>query len=152
MAIGIERAVESDLPDIVALLRQPDMSPHDDLDMEAMRRLFARLDAAGAPEIYVARDGAAIVGTFSLTLVRHLSHNGGHSLIAEDVVVAASSRGRGVGRAMMTCAMRRARELKCYKLVVSSNLSRETAHAFYEKVGFRKHGYSFVVPVEDAGA
>ena len=31
----------------------------------------------------------------------------------------------------------------CYKLVLSSNAKRERAHAFYESLGFERHGYSF---------
>ena len=36
----------------------------------------------------------------------------------------------------------------CYKLALSSNIRFERAHAFYDKLGFQRHGYSFVVELE----
>ena len=50
---------------------------------------------------------------------------------------------RGIGRAMMEFAQARCRDKRCYKLVLSSNAKRERAHAFYESLGFARHGYSF---------
>ncbi len=46
---------------------------------------------------------------------------------------------------MMNYAIKLCRENGCYKVALSSNLKREKAHAFYEKLGFKKHGYSFLV-------
>jgi GNAT superfamily N-acetyltransferase len=46
---------------------------------------------------------------------------------------------------MMKDAMRRAAQAGCYKLALSSGLHRPEAHRFYEALGFRKHGHSFVV-------
>ena len=44
--------------------------------------------------------------------------------------------------------MERCREKDCYKLVLSSNARRERAHAFYESLGFERHGFSFRVNLE----
>ena len=38
-----------------------------------------------------------------------------------------------------------ARAWGCYKLALSSNRRRERAHAFYESLGFERHGVSFVI-------
>jgi GNAT superfamily N-acetyltransferase len=54
-------------------------------------------------------------------------------------------QGRGVGAAMMRAAMDLARDKGCYKLVLSSNAKRVRAHAFYERLGFTRHGISFSV-------
>ena len=35
------------------------------------------------------------------------------------------------------------REKGCYKLMLSSNLKRARAHAFYDSLGFERHGHSF---------
>jgi GNAT superfamily N-acetyltransferase len=48
----------------------------------------------------------------------------------------------------MDDAMRLAREAGCYKLALSSNRRRERAHAFYERLGFGRHGVSFLVELE----
>lgn len=47
------------------------------------------------------------------------------------------------GRAMMRHALRLCGEKGCYKVALSSNLARERAHAFYESLGFERHGCSF---------
>ena len=46
---------------------------------------------------------------------------------------------------MMRFALDRCRAKGCYKLALSSNAKRERAHAFYESLGFERHGYSFRV-------
>jgi len=48
---------------------------------------------------------------------------------------------------MMHHAMAFAREAGCYKLVLSSNQKRERAHAFYESLGFQRHGFSFSIEI-----
>ena len=40
-----------------------------------------------------------------------------------------------------------AREAGCYKLVLSSNQKRARAHAFYESLGFQRHGFSFSIEI-----
>jgi len=45
----------------------------------------------------------------------------------------------------MDFAMNYCQSKGCYKLALSSNLNREEAHRFYERLGFKKHGYSFSV-------
>ncbi|MFN2238408.1 MAG: GNAT family N-acetyltransferase [Thermoanaerobaculia bacterium] len=60
-------------------------------------------------------------------------------------MVDTASRGMGIGRRMMAFAMDEAGRNGCYKLVLSSNFERTGAHAFYESLGFRRHGFSFRV-------
>ena len=60
---------------------------------------------------------------------------------------------RGIGQAMMRFRHRaRAADKGCYKLVLSSNAKRERAHAFYESLGFERHGYSFRVDLSAGDA
>jgi GNAT superfamily N-acetyltransferase len=53
---------------------------------------------------------------------------------------------------MMRHAMDRARAADCYKLTLSSNAKRERAHAFYEQLGFARHGYSFLIRLDEEGS
>lgn len=89
-----------------------------------------------------------IEGTNALIILDNLAHMGAPSALLEDVVVHGEWRRHGVGKAMMTYAMALCREAKCYKLALSSNLVRESAHRFYEAPGFTRHGFSFVVDLE----
>jgi GNAT superfamily N-acetyltransferase len=141
----IRAATAADLPAVLALYAQPDMDDGDVLLVPEAERLFARFAAYPDYTLYVAEDGSRIVGTFALLVMDNLGHRGAPSAIVEDVMVAPDVQGGGVGRRMMGFAIERAREKGCYKLMLSSNLKRERAHAFYEKLGFTRHGYSFRV-------
>ena len=46
---------------------------------------------------------------------------------------------------MMHHAMDEARKTGCYKLQLSSHTRFKDAHAFYDRLGFTRHGYSFYV-------
>mgnify|MGYP006144471625 CR=1 FL=1 len=65
----------------------------------------------------------------------------------EPAVLARDMQGKGVGRLLVHEAMDRAQAAGCYKLALSSNERREAAHAFYDSLGFQRHGFSFVVPL-----
>jgi GNAT superfamily N-acetyltransferase len=97
-----------------------------------------------AVHVALAPDGET-VGTFALLVMDNLAHMGASSAIVEDVCVDHRRRGRGIGRALLCFAMDFARERGCYKLVLSSNVAREGAHAFYRALGFEQHGVSFHV-------
>jgi len=86
-----------------------------------------------------------VVGTLHLYLLPQLAHRGGQAAVVDAVAVDPAFQGRGIGRALMLRAMALAREAGCYKLALSSNLRREGAHAFYDALGFERHGLSFVV-------
>ena len=102
--------------------------------------------------LYVAEVDRQIVGSFALLIMDNLGHLGAPSAIVEDVVVDPALQGQGIGRAMMDFAVARAREKRCYKMVLSSNAKRERAHAFYERLGFERHGYSFRLMLEQVPA
>ena len=78
----------------------------------------------------------------------NLGECGTPSGVVEDVVVEPEFQRRGVGRAMMQHALSLCRQKGCYKMMLSSNLARTAAHAFYESLGFEKHGYSFRIDPE----
>jgi GNAT superfamily N-acetyltransferase len=149
-AIQIREATAADIPGVLALYAQPELDDGKVLPVEeavALHRRFARY-----PDytLYVALDGGAVVGSFALLVMDNLGHLGAPSGIVEDVVVAPQHQGSGIGQAMMRFALERCREKRCYKLVLSSNAKRERAHAFYEKLGFERHGYSFRVDLDRA--
>ncbi len=96
----------------------------------------------------MAEQADEIVGSFALLVMDNLGHLGTPSGIVEDVVVAPARQSQGIGQAMMEFALERCREKGCYKLVLSSNAKRTRAHAFYESLGYERHGYSFRVNLE----
>ena len=95
--------------------------------------------------MFVAMVDGTLAGTYALLILDNLAKRGARAGIVEDVAVLPERQGQGIGRAMMEHARRQCRAAGCYKLMLSSNLSREGAHRFYDSLGFERHGYSFVI-------
>jgi GNAT superfamily N-acetyltransferase len=142
-SIFCREASKGDLPEVLRLYAQPDFDEGQVLSLSEAESLFARIAHYPDYKIYVALSGGQIVGTFALLIMDNLGHLGTPSAIIEDVAVDPQWQERGVGKTMMRHALQVCREKGCYKAVVSSNLRRERAHAFYESLNFERHGYSF---------
>ncbi|CAA7602326.1 Gcn5-related N-acetyltransferase (GNAT) domain protein [Acididesulfobacillus acetoxydans] len=143
--LGIRQALRADLGDVLGLYRQLDLNRNEVLPLEQAERILAKMELYPDYKVYVAEINSDIVGTFALAVMDNLAHAGKPSGLLEDVVVGTGYRGKGIGRLMMEYALSYCRKQGCYKVALSSNLAREGAHAFYERLGFRKHGYSFLV-------
>lgn len=151
-SLKIQAAVEADLPAILELYAEFDQDPQV-MPLDQVHALFQHLRAYPDYTICVALQNDEIVGTFALLIADNLAHRGAPLGLVENVVVRPDRRRRGIGREMMQYALERCRARGCYKLCLSSNLKREEAHRFYESLGFRRHGYSFmtVLQEEDGG-
>ena len=141
----VRPAAESDLEKILDLYAQTEFDAGRVLPLAAAKRLFERFADYPDYTLYVAERDGEVVGSFALLVMHNLGHLGTPSAIVEDVVVAPTFQERGIGKAMMQYALEVCRDKGCYKLMLSSNARREQAHAFYEGLGFERHGYSFRV-------
>jgi GNAT superfamily N-acetyltransferase len=141
----VRKARAEDLARVLELYAQPAMDDGRVLDEASARDIWSRF--AGYPDyhLYVAELDGNVLGTFALLIMDNLAHQGTPSGIVEDVAVAPGMQGQGIGTAMMEHASAICAERGCYKMVLSSNLRRGPAHQFYEKIGFQRHGYSFVI-------
>jgi GNAT superfamily N-acetyltransferase len=146
--VGIRTAREDDPAAVLALYAEPEIDDGDVLGVEGASAIFWRFAAYPDYRLFVAHTDGAIVGSYALLVMDNLGHLGAPSAVVEDVVVEPAQQGKGVGRAMMQHALGEARRRRCYKLTLSSNMKRDRAHAFYESLGFRRHGYSFLVELE----
>ena len=151
-AVLVRPATAADIAGVLALYAQPDLDDGDVLTLDQAVALFERFGRYPDYTLYVAEQEREIVGTFALLVMDNLGHLGAPSGIVEDVVVAPAQQSSGIGRAMMRFAMERCREKRCYKLVLSSNAKRTRAHAFYESLGFERHGFSFRIDLEQVPA
>ncbi len=145
--IHLRVATASDLPDILRLHAQPAMDDGQVLTLAEAERVFERMAHYPDYRMIVALCDGRVVGAFALLIMDNLGHQGAPSGVIEDVVVDPQYQGQGIGKTMMQHALRLCGEKGCYKVALSSNLTRERAHAFYESLGFERHGYSFrIVP------
>jgi GNAT superfamily N-acetyltransferase len=147
--VEIREALVGDLPHILSLYSQPEMDDGMVLPLEQAEGILNRIKSYPDYNVYAAVYKQEIVGTFALLIMDNLAHMGAPSGIVEDVAVKRGMQGMGIGRQMMGFAMNVCRGKGCYKLVLSSNMKREKAHLFYEKLGFEKHGYSYWVGLKE---
>ncbi len=142
----LREATADDLPQVLALYAQPGLDDGQVLSPGQAREVFAQFARYPSYRLFVACDeDHQVIGSYALLVMHNLAHLGTPSAIVEDVVVDQAHRSRGIGRHMMDHAMALARQAGCYKLALSSNLRRERAHAFYDALGFSRHGISFVI-------
>jgi ribosomal protein S18 acetylase RimI-like enzyme len=95
---------------------------------------IAAIASSPATVLLVARDDAgSIVG--SLTLVVFRAPTGARAWI-EDVVVDTSTRGQGIGAALVSEALGRATDAGARTVDLTSRPSRESANRLYVRMGF----------------
>ncbi len=99
------------------------------------REALATIIADPNTHLFVAQDGDAIVG--SLTLIIFRSPTGIRARI-EDVVVAESARGTGLGRRLTDAAIEQARTTGAKAIGLTSRPSREAANGLYQSMGFEQ--------------
>jgi GNAT superfamily N-acetyltransferase len=104
---------------------------------DAQRAAFEEIAADPNNQVYVATRGEQVVGTFQLTFIRQLSYGGCLVAQVESVFVDPSVRSRGVGATMMQFSRAEAERRGAFRLQLTSNLKRERAHRFYERLGYQ---------------
>lgn len=140
--MSARRALEADLPQLLALLAELDDEPP--LSMTEALPLWRALESAGGSYYLLEHEGEA-VGAFCLLVYPLLVHGGQRQAVVDAVVVRRALRGQGWGKRLMQAAMALAAEAGAGKLALSSNRRRLDAHAFYRALGFAQHGISLVV-------
>ena len=137
----MRRANRHDLPRVVELLQQEslDGEQREDVGPPPPQRYYdalAEIEADPDNDIIVAEMDGHVIGTFQITLIRHLEREAELVAEIESVVVDEPFRGKGIGGAMMRWAIENARERGCQRVQLTSNKRRLDAHRFYERLGF----------------
>lgn len=142
MNLTIRMATLEDLPTLIQLHSEMDEVPP--LPLEQAQQIFNKMSKVPDYQSYIALKNDEPVGTFSLLFVPTLMHRGFEKFALLDaVVVKAAYRSRGIGKVMIQEALKMSAAAGCYKVTLSSNLKRTRAHAFYQSLGFKQHGWSF---------
>ncbi len=142
----LREAVADDLPAVLRLYRE--LYGEVDLRLdERVARAWADTLATPRRAVLLAEVDRVPVGTVDVTVLANTARQGRPYLLVENVVVAATHRGCGIGRALVAEAERRARAAGCYKLQLSA--VEPDAFAFYEAVGWRRAGRTYKVYLDD---
>lgn len=89
-------------------------------------------------EIFVAVLGdGSVVGSITILIEKKFIRNCGKVGHIEDVVTRKGHEGRGIGSALVRRALEFATTHNCYKVILDCS---EGNVAFYENIGFRRHG------------
>lgn len=89
-------------------------------------------------------ENSNIIGFLSLVVDYQLHHAAKVATI-EELIVSSKYRSKGMGKALINRAIDYAKSKNCDVLELTSGFSREQAHNFYEKNGFKKSSYKFKI-------
>jgi len=135
--VEIDSATESDLPELLPLLRGYcdfyGASPSDDGLTAMARALIAGRDADGM--LLVARDGDGVAIGFATVGWKWSSLRAARIAVMEDLFLAPEARGQGAGDALIRACADRAREHGAPVLSWITALDNHRAQAVYERVG-----------------
>lgn len=138
--IAFRRAREQDLPHIVALLADDPLgSTRDDASLPLDAGYTAAFDALCRDSnqlMAVAERDGDVVGCLQLSFIPGLTRKGAWRGQIEGVRIAASSRGKGLGRKFFEWAIAECRARGCALVQLSTDVTRPDAKRFYESLGF----------------
>ncbi|MDD5329300.1 MAG: GNAT family N-acetyltransferase [Sulfuricella sp.] len=134
----IDQATPDDIPALLPLLAQlftleSDFQP-DAAKQAAGLRLIVENPARG--RIFVLRGAEGVVGMAN-ALITISTAEGCPVLILEDVIVADSHRGRGLGRMLVNHVLDWAKQQGMPRVTLLADRDNAPAQRFYEKLGFR---------------
>lgn len=93
--------------------------------------------------IFVAEDNGKLVG-FATFSIRDVIRYPKQIAELDELFVSLDYRQKGVGKLLMQQVEDKAKELNCYRIFVESQYKHETAHKFYEELGYSNYGYHFI--------
>jgi GNAT superfamily N-acetyltransferase len=136
-SVVVRRASRSDLSALLSLYEELagdklTAAPGDRAEAEPR---LAEILADPRRELAVAILDGQLVGTADLLVVPNLTHRGEPWGIVENVIVTGAARRSGVGRALMSHLIERARADGCHKLQLLSGKHRTEAHELYRRMG-----------------
>ncbi|NUT41408.1 MAG: GNAT family N-acetyltransferase [Thermoactinospora sp.] len=142
-------ARKEDVPAVVRMLADDHLGATREGDPDDPRYLLAfdRIEDDPYDELIVAERDGEVVGTMQLTYLAGLSRLGAERCQIEAVRVAASRRGKGLGRKMIQWGIDRARARGCAVVQLTSDKSRTDAHRFYASLGFTASHEGYKLPL-----
>ena len=143
---AIYRAADrEDLTDLISLLRDDTLgtnreSTHDD---QRYAKAFEAIAADKNQFLLVAELDDDVVGMLQLTLTPGLSRGGAWRGTIESMRVRKDLRGKGIGGDFVGFAVGIAKAHGCSLVQLTSDVRREDAHRFYERLGFVRSHFGF---------
>ncbi|WKA51655.1 GNAT family N-acetyltransferase [Planococcus liqunii] len=140
-AVEFRNAVREDLDRIVEMLADDVLGKERERFEQPLPNFyiqaFEAIEADPNNELIVACLNGVIVGVQQITFTPYIARQGSWRATIEGVRTAASVRGKGIGRQMISWAIERAKERGCRMVQLTSDKQREDALRFYGQLGFK---------------
>lgn len=94
--------------------------------------------------ILVAEIGEVVVGFVNFTTRKTILHRSLSGLV-DELIIAKSYRGKGIGRQLLSSAIEKSRQLGCCEVEVSTEKINIKAKEFYGQCGFMERGILFEI-------
>jgi len=139
--ITFRLATRADLPSIVRMLADDELGRqrerYEDPLPQTYYAAFEQIDIDPNHELVVAELNGEVIGTLHLMLLPSISFHGGLRAQIESVRVDKSYRNQGIGSEALQWTIGRARGRGAQVVQLTTHQTREAAHRFYEKLGFK---------------
>ena len=134
-------ATRADLPSVVRLLADDNLGSQRERDEdplpESYYAAFEQIDIDPSHELIVAELNGEVIGTLHLMFLPSISFQGGLRAQIESVRVDTPYQSQGIGSEMIKWTIERARQRAAHIVQLTTHRSREDAHRFYERLGFK---------------
>ncbi len=130
-----------DLLDIVKMLADDELgSQREKMEeplAESYYSAFEQISCDPNHELIVAELAGNVIGTLHLIFIPSISYQGRLRAQVESVRVDRKYQSQGIGSEMMKWTIRRAQERGAHIMQLTTHKSRQDAHRFYERLGFK---------------
>jgi len=134
-------ARRADLPSIVRMLADDDLGSqrerYESPLPESYYSAFEQINNDPNHELIVAERNGEVIGTLHLMFLPSVSFQGGLRAQVESVRVDKRFQSQGIGSEMMKWSVERAKQRGAHVFQLTTHKSREDAHRFYERLGFK---------------
>jgi GNAT superfamily N-acetyltransferase len=133
-------ATPDDLLDIIKMLSDDKLGTKreqfDENISENYKKAFENIAIDPNQELTVVEMDGKKVGTFQLTFIQYLTHQGGLRAQVEAVRTHSDFRGQGIGSKMFEYIKARAKQKGCNMVQLTTDKQRSEALRFYESLGY----------------
>ncbi|HJT14111.1 MAG TPA: GNAT family N-acetyltransferase [Dongiaceae bacterium] len=135
------KATRNDLPAMIALIADDQLGQsRDDASLPLDQRYvdgFTAIERDANQLLVAVEQDGEVIGCFQISFIPGISRRGAWRGQIESVRVARSRRGAGIGTAMFEWAIAECRRRGCNLVQLYTDKSRNDAHRFYERLGFK---------------
>ena len=139
--IVFRSAVREDVPAIVQLLADDELGSQREKVEEPLPQsyyaAFEQINSDSNHQLIAAELDGEVIGTLHLMFLPSVSFQGGLRAQIESVRVGRQCQNMGIGSQMMKWAIGRARERGAHVVQLTTHKTRQDAHRFYERPGFK---------------